>query len=501
MNRLKYITVFFSFLILGSIVYAADLTSTPTDLRPADQGVLRTSITAAATTITIEPIVKWVSGIKTKGCFDTPAGFIYITDTIGRQEWASYGTKACSSGNVTTLTDVRRGLTGTGAASFLGGTGMAWDAGALIRVTDYPLLFTQSVYDDVVNTMGGSGAIVGSVTTQSHVFWPATTTAQRDAYSYNGPASTMQIANNSTEGTAQYSLDGGTTWINFGSGSVINATKISAGKVQLPELFHYRSSTGASTQLGDTGSPLVVALSDLISSSSGATASGRVVTTNELGVFHPSVGSTGTGGTSASSGALLTTAGTNPYTPIYPATDGEVVTVSNGTFLTKPVEVDVTYISTALSTATGSSIGAFPNWSDESYTIPADSVAVGDVFIIEGSIEWDMVGGKTIRTVLNLGSIEIARTDTNATVNSNQAVHFRAMITVRSIGAGGTVVGDIYTVTADANNAELGASGQSTKAFDTTANQEIKIGGLFSASDAGHNFQTYQVMVTKYRSN
>jgi len=485
MNKAKYFTAFISFLILGSMVHAAELTSTPTDLRPADQGVLRAFIAADATTITVEPITKWVAGVKTKGCFDSPSAFAFITDEIGRQEWISYGTKACSSANVTTLTDVRRGLTGTGAASFLGGTGLTWDAGALIRVSDYPLLFTQSVYDDVVNTMEGSGAILRSQTTQTWLFPNSVTTTERDNFTYG--SALPHILYNETKGTMQYS--DGSNYYDFGSGSTINAEKGVKGGVELPELFHYRSATGASIQLGTTGAPLVVALKDIVSSSSGATASGRVVTTNELGVFLPSVGGTGTGGTGISSGGILKLQGTSNAEPIY-AEASKFMGSGDGrswSAVSAPVksEATVTAASAAIGGSSTADLDYRPTWSGTG--VDANTLAVGSTIEIRASGDLTTSAGINTSWKLFLGGTLCAQFQNIGDSDGGWAMNVN--VSVRTIGATGTVYcGGLLTTGGNTTTARTAAAGSDHNEItvDTTALLPIRISHKFGTSDAGN---------------
>lgn len=227
-----------------SISYAADLTVTPVNLGAADESVLRSGITAAQTTITLEPIKKWVNGTRTTGCLDTTSGFAVIED-FKKSEWVSFGTKACNSSTfVTTLTDVRRGLNPT-SPGFTAGTGIQWDAGARFRIIDWPVFYNNALYKDRINKFTGSGKVTGSgITTHATMTFNLATTSQRDAFD---DVEDGDVYCNTTLNTCQYRM--GSSWFSFGSGSIVNATLTSIGNVQI-------SSTGsnfANTAIGSTG--------------------------------------------------------------------------------------------------------------------------------------------------------------------------------------------------------------------------------------------------------
>jgi len=213
----------------GGVMYltswAAELTEIPTNFTAGDFGFLNSSITTTATTITVSPITKWVNGTKTTGCFDSGSGFVLMQDGAGRTEYASYGAKSCAS-NVTSLTDVRRGLNPTGS-SFDAGTGLSFAASTSIRVVNWPGLFNNAVYKIQRNTMTGSGKTICNTTRQTCFNVGTASAAVRNAMNVE----TGDMIYNSTSGTAEFY--NGTNWIQFGSGSVINATETQDGKVSI----------------------------------------------------------------------------------------------------------------------------------------------------------------------------------------------------------------------------------------------------------------------------
>src|SRR3990167_5185095 len=270
------------FIFIGNAL--ADLTTSPRNIRVADKSVLRSSLTAAATSATLEPLYKYVNGTRTQGCFDTGSGVVIIEDGTGRQEWASFDGKSCSASFVTTLSNMRRGLNPT-TTGYAAGTGMEWDAGAVVRVIDWTDMYNNSLYVDLINKFTGSGSLQSDQTNQPFIFPNRVTTAQRDAFTY-GTSSLNPIIFNTTTNTFQfYNV---TQWVDNGSGAVVNATESTVGSIEIPEIHELRTSSGIGVVVGDAGGRLVVPVGLLVSTSSGTTASGRVITTNASGVFEAS---------------------------------------------------------------------------------------------------------------------------------------------------------------------------------------------------------------------
>ncbi len=223
----------------------ADLTTTPTTVSFRDEGFLDAGITAAATSITVGSIFKWPNGVKTEQGFDSTAGFA-VLELGGRFERISFGSASVSS-NVTTLSDVRRGLSQTAtSASFTAGTGLAWPKGTKITVSNDPTFFQNSAYLDVQNTF--SDRIGFSGTTHSGLRLISLTTAERDALT----AANGDIIYNETTGAIN-SYEGG-AWGTSTSNTVDDASTTAAGKVEVATTAEIR----AETATGGSGAPAVI---------------------------------------------------------------------------------------------------------------------------------------------------------------------------------------------------------------------------------------------------
>lgn len=259
------VSAFFFLSLLIGTAYAVDLTTTPNNLQPGDEAVLRAYISSSATSLTLNPIKKYVNGTLTTGCFNTGSGFLLIEDLAGRKEYASFNGNSCDSSNITTLSSIRRGLSPT-SASFAAGTGMEFDAGAKVKLTDYPLFYNNALYKDLKNTLTGSGRIVGTQTNFSIIDLPCITSTQRDNLL---DLSDGQMICNSTLNTFQLRI--GSAWYSFGSGSIVNATELVGGKVELGRI----SDQSGATVTGDSGAPVVVQ-TQYLTASGGSTARKRI---------------------------------------------------------------------------------------------------------------------------------------------------------------------------------------------------------------------------------
>jgi len=268
-------------MLLMPFTAQAALTTTPTTMQPQDSGVLYSYLSASATSIAISPIYKWVDGVRTSGCFNTGSGFVLIEDGTKRYEYASFSGNACSSGQVTTLSGIRRGLSTT-TASFTAGTGMAWDAGSRVRVIDYPLIYNQKANKDTANQFTASGAISfsGSGSFELPKVYDATI---RDIQ-FKSPRE-GQLAY--ITGTNQVQIYSGGAWVQFSSGSTVNAGYANSGKVECAT----PSELAAGTASGSTNAPLVACGQEY---TVGTTASGHVVVTNPSGKVAPAILGTGT---------------------------------------------------------------------------------------------------------------------------------------------------------------------------------------------------------------
>lgn len=479
MKKCLSIIGLFTFL-LPLAASAVAVTITPTSFAPGDETVLHTSITASATTITLEPLYKYVNGVKTKGCINTAPGFAIIND-INRTEWVSYGTKSCSSTFITTLTDVRRGLSPT-TASFNAGTGMAWDAGSKFRVIDYPLLYNYALYRDIPVTTTNSGAILCGSTHQPCFITNGVTTTQRDAFTFGKAADMYPMIFNTTTGVMQY-WNGG-AWIAFGSGASLNATETSGGKAELATV----ADQIAKTQTGDSGAPLVLQPKYLTGSgaahgNNNTVSAGRIPILNGSGVLATSLG--GLGRANATSGSLLLGQGSGAVAAVAPGTVNNVL-ISNGSAWVSGLPRSFV-VGRQLSTQAGDSIttGTATNFQSAT-SLSGGTLLAKDVLDIYASGRvTTAAANKNILFSYRLGTTDIVANNSAGNDRAlpasmvNRGWEMRVRCTVRSIVSTTTTLscsgnvkfgdGNDGGVTTSVNTLQMDFSGNATVTVDSTA--------------------------------
>lgn len=421
----------------------AEVTSTPIAVAYRDEGFLNAGISASATTVTVAAIYKYPSGVKTKQGLNSTSGYAEIS-LGGITEVISFGAASVDgTTKVTTLTDVRRGLSQTGtSASFAAGTGRTWAKGARIRVIDFSNYLHNTAFKDKANTFEQAQTFSAPVVvsgTSSYVKLPELTTTQRDALT---PSEGMLIKN-STTGTNQQYVGG--SWVDIGDAGTNDASTTVAGKVEEATLAEVSAGTAA----GGTGARLFLNPSLTKKDSTGA-AEGNVVALNGSAKVDPSLLGTGTRN------------GTK-----YLRDDGSYQN------FTQDVDAKLSTVATSASVGTSTTAEAVVN----SYTIGANTTAVGDTFRVTaaGRIRVDGASG-TVR--LRIGGVS-GNTLASAVAHdqaSNSAYFFQGYMVVRSITASGTVTGGFLYVMDGATGTDKQAQADfhaTTVAFDSTASNDL----------------------------
>ena len=305
----------------------AEITATPTAVAARDEGFLNAGISASATTITVAAITKYVNGVKTTQGFDTTGGFAEMSQG-GKTELISFGAVAVdATTNVTTLTDVRRGLSITSTTqSLTAGTGSTFKKGARIAVVDSANYIQTTSFTDAAKTFTAKQTfnIVEFATSgDEYLQLPSLTTTERNALT---AANGMLIYNETTSQLNQYI---GGSWE-----PVENAA--AADKVKVD--------TGATADfIGAADSDGVLRTGDGLSYTDGGDFVTLDVTmlkdasATELTISSGSITRTGSAHTvdtesDAASDDLTTIAGgtDGDYITIWAADDGRTVVVKNG---------------------------------------------------------------------------------------------------------------------------------------------------------------------------
>jgi hypothetical protein len=203
---------------------------------------------------------------------------------------------------VVTLTGtVVRDIPWNSTTSFTtGGNGQQFQRGATAKLSNDARLFNLSAYRDRVDTMIGSGAILCGATNQPCLISNGLTTAQIQGFTYGTAAGLYPIVFDTTKGS--YVYWDGSKWVNFGSGSIVNALFDVSGKVE----FGSGSELLQRTVSGSTTARLAVGTTSLTMTGGIAYANGYIPVLNSDGFIPTSVGGTGTGYNLGTGGVMFT---------------------------------------------------------------------------------------------------------------------------------------------------------------------------------------------------
>jgi len=380
--------------------------------------------------------------------------------------------------------------------------GFQFQRGNRVILTDNHRLFNLKADIDRENTFTGSGRITSDQTTQTWLNPTSLTTAEIAAVTYK---QTGDIVWDETVGIVKY-YDG-SSWLSIANttGALVNATESVRGVIELATV----AEQGAATATGSTAAPLVVQAKYLVKTSSGSVNENKIPILEASGFLSPSLGGTGSGG-HIPWGIILggTTTGSKLESVDLLGTTNQVLT-SNGAG-TKPSFEDSTLlnlkVTLAESTATGST-NTDEVFADENYTIPANTLAQGEVLHIKAAGTYRLDAG-TLLFKLKLGATEMGEFTITTLEEDESAWAIDAWIVVRSIGATGKLIAGgtigIQNIASNGSGSALSGdgSGASTaeQSIDTTASNVLQMSAEFSNSDANHNFQVETLTVFKTNS-
>lgn len=473
---------------------SAVITSTPIAVAHRDEGFLSAGISASATTITIGSIKKWVNGVETTGGFNTTGGFAEITIS-DRFELISFGTISVNSTtNVTTLTDVRRGLSVTATTqSLAAGTGIAWPKGATIRVVLSANYTQHGVFKDVANTytaLQTFDTVEFATSGNEYLKLASLTTTERNALT----AANGMIIYNETTGVIN-SREGG-AWVTSTSGTVVNASESAAGKVEIST----PTENAAATSAGGSGALLVPHVADMVqvSGDSGVTA-GAIPVLNSSSFVDTTLGGTSRGTHTAYAvicGGTTSTAAQQSIAAV--GSSGQILT-SNGSSALPTFQADpdanrgvFLYSNTADSSAVGAS-STSENFFNRTFDIPANTLAAGDIIHVVCDITSPgSVGTTTIR--YKWDSVLIS----SVAHSGAESVNITATTVVRTIGSSGTLATTITFITEDATSKVTRE--YVTDTVDTTQDLTVRFSAQEASSDGGNSNTLRILTITKFNS-
>lgn len=172
--------------------------------------------------------------------------------------------------------------------------------------------------------------------------------------------------------------------------------------------------------------------------------------------------------------------------------------ISNGDgSLTKLVGSATLYNSTAASTTITNT--STETVFDQNYTIPANTLQVGDVIVLRGSgTVTGVTGTPTLTIKLKIGSTVIENSGA-ITVTTNDSFFVEAFLTVRSVGASGTFVASGIVNVGTPNSATTKSFNLGSTTIDTTTGQLVSITATWSAASASNIVR--QDILTVSRNN
>jgi len=450
--------------------------------------------------------------------YNTLSGGMLRVSAGSRREdiWYSSGSVNATT-KVITLYGVIRGVCENDSDDIVTcNDGKSFSRGSIVELNNDARLYNWKLNINTVNVMDGSGSLRGN-TGQPHIFFRKVTKTQRDAFSYKGESSDAYIVPNTTKGVFQYTMDNGTTYIDFGSGSIINANYVTAGKVEI--------GTGAEllnrTLSGSTNARLVISTQSLTMTGGATYSDGYIPLLNSSGFLDVRAGGTGTGsnwgsgnllktqGTGAfveittlnvsegatglstiTTGAIMVGQGTNAVATIAAGASGYVITSDSHGWAGKEATM-LTKMS--MSESTGN-VGADSTTEDtlgKTFTIPANTMAPGDQYEIIGSGLCNRAS-QSASLRMKLGSSVVA--SGAITANMGYSV-FNGLITVRTTGVSGAV-SSFYTLLGDTDDSEVIAIDE-TETIDTTSDQILSLTIQNSVSNSSNWCKLYSLNIRK----
>jgi hypothetical protein len=164
--------------------------------------------------------------------------------------------------------------------------------------------------------------------------------------------------------------------------------------------------------------------------------------------------------------------------------DDQLMSNGDGSFISVgPLSNGILYRSVAASTAVTNTVSTEQDFS-LTYTIPANSLRIGDRITMRGhAVVSATAGADTLTARVYIGSQLIA-TLTGIDAVTSDTVMFETVLTVRTIGAGGTFVAETNFIIGATGTATMKHSALASTAIDTTTAKILKASGQWSATSA-----------------
>lgn len=449
------------------------------NFQTALEGILITQITAAATTATLK--VKEINGV-TPTWLTTAHRLTIIqkSRTRTKVEVVDVAAGTTQSGSTVTLGTMTRGLPLDGTGFTGSGTPQVFSSGAKFIVTWDAQAGRQTAFKDIANSFSANQTI----TSTNELRFADSATAIWD----DGTSLSFKDSTTATKTLAQLSAANG-------SDEKVKITATDTTTSYLDDALLVTSPITKTTNNGGANETLTIAL-DTVPVTKGGT--GIITgTTAYAPVF---TGTTATGafqvGTAGTANQILTSNGA-----------AALPTFQEPKYYTKIL---------ALRTSDGSEVAANTTNDQnlDTYTFTANSLTAGDVYKIESAI--GLVGSATPNATIKVnfpGSVNTLPTLTIPSVPAYAHAVLTYYITVRSIGASGTIhawgsviATDNSALTTTKTAIAHTMSGSSnttpslTRTIDTTVSNDLTLDIAFSSGSTSNKARRLEFVLTKINS-
>ena len=461
--------------LLALVGLASAAQTTSWDVHNLPQMYLDASIGASQTAnIKISALVRNGSTVTLP---TTTGGVLRIRQGSRVEDISFTGATVNSTTKVATLLGVTRDLCWNLANSLTAcGNGQAFSKGAIVELNVDARLLNFKADVDRMNTFSGSGGIFCSSASQPCLYTLGVTTAQRNAFSFGTAAGYYPDIFNTTLGVRQYW--NGSSWVNYGSGSTVNATTTVKGASELATV----ADVSGSTILGDSGAPVFLGTNLIIRHSTGNTIAARnkVVATNNFGTI---------------SGSLLPNlplnkfnGGTNASTTTFWRGDGTWA-VTTGPQLV--------YNKLANGTATGASLSKEVAIL-KPINLTGSLIQTGDIYDFDLNCGYRMPANTIIRMYMSGTLLRSINTDINNGGANTVSCKIKGQVTIFEAGASGTAQSSLEVTIATlsgstTNNRTILSASGSAVTINTTKDQPFRF-----TVDPGDANAAYYVLPTKF---
>ena len=131
-----------------------------------------------------------------------------------------------------------------------------------------------------------------------------------------------------------------------------------------------------------------------------------------------------------------------------------------------------------------------------SVIFPADFFNIGDVVRFQADGYHSSTGNPTVTVRAKLGGVTIATLSGSSNNGTDEAIRIEGIFTIRSIGASGTLMAQMFYQELQSNGLQVGSSNTTTSSIDTTASNTFDLTFEFSSADVNNAVTCTNLIVT-----